>query len=69
MDILDVPKIYGKCLNDWNIWTKILNTKGFWYSKDYHKEVMEAFEEKKDGVQIIFITVPVPPKMIENDHE
>lgn len=68
MDILDVPKVYKRCINDWRTWTQVLERDGFWYSRNYFKEVMEALGEKKDGLEIIFITIPVPPKMIKTDH-
>lgn len=63
MDILDVPKIYRRYQRDWNIWTNPLVKDGWWYSKDYYKETIEAFENASGGMKIIFLAIePLPNK-------
>ena len=58
MDIVDVPRIYKKCMNEWHVWTAPLRTGRWWYSEDYYKETMKAFEQASGGLQIIFMVIP-----------
>lgn len=69
VDILDVPKLYKKVLADKYRWTYPLTHEHFWYSKDYHKEIIDMFENTSTGMKIVFVELTLPPKMIKNDHK
>lgn len=58
VDIIDVNKLYAQYEKDWRIWTAPLQTEAFWYSENYFKETMDAFDHASGGMRIILIMVP-----------
>ena len=57
MDVVNTPKIYSRYRQDWEIWCTPIR-EGFWWTKDYFNEAMDAFDGAKTGLKMVFI-VPI----------